>query len=50
MNNTKGVIILSGGDHAQFRQNVLNPREKIVEEGLYQHIPRLLCKEYEVRE
>lgn len=25
MNNTKGVIILSGGDHAQFRQNVLNP-------------------------
>lgn len=24
-------------------------REKIIEEGLYQHIPRLLCKEYEVR-
>ena len=36
MNNTPGVIILSGVDHAQFRQNVLNPTfEYLLEQRQY---------------
>lgn len=32
MNNTTGVIILSGGDHAQFWQNVFNPTSEYLRE------------------